>query len=123
VNTFDPLKAGVEQYLRELPDDQWDDLTSRVRLQRPATFSEKAGQLWDLTQQCVDGNGYTRGMSDAMAARDQQPQPPEPVAPQQPPGFAPNRAQAASGGSDWAPINDRDLNRQKIADIRAQKGL
>jgi predicted ATPase len=49
------------------------------------------------------------------------PQPAAPAVVQQG-GFQVNRGQS-SGGSDFVPINERDLNTQKIADIRAQRGL
>lgn len=31
MNPTDYLRLGVEQYLRELPDDEFDDLVQRVR--------------------------------------------------------------------------------------------
>jgi len=86
-----------------------------------ASLTAKAGHLWDLSQRCRDGNGYTAGMSDAAAALDRPASPEasgsdfsEP-APQT--GFQINRAQGASGGSDWAPVRQEDVNSQRISDI------
>jgi hypothetical protein len=118
----------VVGYLAAMTDDEFRAVQAEAResnlpLVRRSSFAEKCGQLADITARCTDGNGYTAGIADAAAARDnpQPPEPqPEPVAQQG--GFQVNRGQS-SGGSDFVPINERDLNTQKIADIRAQRGL
>jgi hypothetical protein len=123
------FNAVVESRLARMSDDDWHALVKRVRPPaEPAppmtreqalkgSLTAKAGQLWDITQRCADGNGYTAGIRDAMTARDQpapQPQQPEPM---QPKGFSANRAQGASSDNSWAPLNERDRNSQKISDI------
>jgi hypothetical protein len=127
--------AVMESHLARMSDADWHALTQRVRPPaEPApaltpeqamrrNLAEKTAQLQAVPR---DHNGPLGGMQAASDAIDQRrgnphQQPPqsqpEPVAPQQPPGFAPNRAQSAAGGSDWVPINERDLNNQKISDI------
>jgi hypothetical protein len=127
------FNAVVESRLAQMNDADWHALTKRVRppadtaadesnlpVTRRSAFADKCGQLADITATCGP-NGF-QGMGAAAAAFEPaQPQPqPEPV--QQQGVFQVNRAQGGSS-SDWAPVNERDRNTQKIADIRAQRGL
>jgi hypothetical protein len=73
---------------------------SNLPVTRRSDFRGKVSQLWDITQ---------------ASGPNPQPAPPQPE-PAAPQGFSSNRAQGASS-SDWAPINERDRNRQKINDI------
>ena len=119
---YDAMVATFRPQANPAPAPAVDE--SNLPLARRSSFAEKCGVLADITARCTDGNGYTAGIADAAAARDN-PQPPEPQPQpfQQTTGYSVNRAQGAAGGSDWAPIKERDLNTQKIADIRAQRGL
>jgi hypothetical protein len=87
---------AVDQHVASLSEADFAAMISRTRSQ---SMAAKADQLWGLTQQCSDGQGYTAGIADAAAARGPAWQPP-PEFSQQPrsPGFAPNRAQSASRG-------------------------
>jgi hypothetical protein len=87
---------------------------SNLPVTRRSDFRGKVSQLWDITQ--ASGPNGNQGIAAAVAARtNPQPAPPQPE-PAAPQGFSSNRAQGASS-SDWAPINERDRNRQKINDI------
>lgn len=41
VTAIEYLTMGVEQYLRELPDDEFEQLASRVRPPKPARYPAK----------------------------------------------------------------------------------
>ena len=116
---------AVGQTIAGLSDSDYAEMLSRFRPQaaapptpvdesnlpvtRRSDFRARVDQLWDITQQCIDGNGYTRGMSDAAAARAKPVPQPEPPAPQ---GFGViNRGQdnAGSGTSPEPPRAPRHL--------------
>lgn len=90
---------AVERHIAGLSDNDFNALVARTRSQ---SMSAKAQMLWNLTEQCRDGQGYTAGMSDAAAARGPAWQPPP--EPTQQPGFGANRGQTHSGsGTDPTP--------------------
>jgi hypothetical protein len=78
---------------------------------RRASMSAKASELWGITQQCRDGQGYTAGIADAAAARARPAPPAQPEQPPAPQGFTANRAQqnAGSGTSPEPPRTLRPL--------------
>lgn len=49
MSAMDYLRLGVEQYLRELPDDEFDDLTARVRPPKAVRYPAKP------RRKCRDG--------------------------------------------------------------------
>lgn len=82
-------QAALREYARSLSPEEWNMFAAQVRPPEPvdpatsrASIKAKSSQLWAVTQQCTDGNGYTAGMSDAAAARARPapaPQPPPAV--------------------------------------------
>jgi hypothetical protein len=82
---------AVEQHVAGMSEAEFAAMVSRTRSQ---SMSAKASQLWAVTQQCTDGNGYTRGMSDAAAARARPAAPPV-----EPPKFQPPQDTGYVGGS------------------------
>jgi hypothetical protein len=120
--------------LAAMTDDEFRQLAAEARPPTPtdpasarASIAAKAQAMWDTPR---DHNGPTGPGSFAAAAAARgparqpppeltpqpQPAPPQPQQPTAPTGFSTNRAQGASS-SDWAPVNERDLNKQKISDI------
>jgi len=126
-------QAAVAAHVRDMPAGELNALVQQHRpeaaadahlpVARRAAFADKVSQLAQMADD-ANGQGYQHGIADAADAYGgiKYPQPPQPVEQPGPQPFAPNRAQNSSDGGP-APVNERDLNRQKIADIRAQRGL
>jgi hypothetical protein len=120
--SFESLwRQAIKEHVRTMPAGELNDLVAQVRPEAMDVRASIAAKTTALQSVARDHNGPLGSMqsaADAINARfgnsqPQQPQP-EPAAPQ---GFTANRAQGAAGGSDWAPINERDRNKQKISDI------
>jgi hypothetical protein len=127
--SFESLwRQAISEHVRAMPAGELNDLVAQVRpeaMDVRASIAAKANRLESVVRDENGALGSIQAAADAINQRlgnPQQPQQPEPAAPQQPPGFAPNRAQGAAG--DWTPpINERQVNADKIARIRAERGL
>jgi len=126
-------QQAIAEHVRNMPAGELNQLVSQIRpeaaadahlpVHRRASFAQKCGQLADMADE-AQGQGYQHGIADAAAVYGpiQYPQPPQPVEQPGPQPFTANRGAGAAGGNP-PPVNERDLNRQKIADLRAQRGL
>ena len=138
---IDPLMAGVRQYLRELPDDQFSDLVQTVRLPadpaNPAAQPAPAAPLAPVVplRPAVDESNLPitrrsdfRSKVDRLAQLAAEANPtlhavptpaPPPVddTPSAPTGFSVNRAQGASGSGGPPPETERSRNSRLIGDL------
>jgi hypothetical protein len=120
----------VVGYVAAMTDDEARTLWAEGRgnpltheQSRRAALAAKAAQLQAIPRDANGALGSMQAAADAINARLGNPQPARPQQPEpvQQMGFTANRAQGAAGGSDWAPINERDRNKQKISDILRQR--
>jgi hypothetical protein len=133
---------AVGQHIAGLSQDDYDTMVARFRPQpapapappapvdesnlpitRRSGFTAKVDQLAELAQSCGP-NGYTQGITDAVAARaPQAPPEPEPVVQQGPTPFAVNRGQSQSSSGAPMPEIEANRNRRLIGDHLMKKGL
>jgi hypothetical protein len=120
---------AIEGHIANLSAPALDALVEKVRGQAPPaptreqamrrTLAEKTAQLQAVPK---DHNGTIGSMQAAIDATGGPAPLPQPATPAVQQAFAPNRAQGASSDSPPA-LTEKQINSQKIAALRAERGL